>query len=95
MKVSQNSENIDSVDNDDKLRNEILNRVKRVYDTDEGTMWKKTVCEKVLKEKYKLERHVETHIEGFTRRCVICDTICKTRSALSAHISIFHRKENI
>ena len=92
-KVSQIS-NIESVDIDVKLRNEILNRVKRVYDTDEGTMWKCTVCEKMLKEKYKLERHVETHIEGFSRRCVLCDKICKTRNALSAHISIFHRKKN-
>ena len=75
------------------LRSEIFNRMEKLHDAEEGTMWKCTECGKILKKKYKLEMHVESHLEGFTHRCVHCDTIHKTRGALRLHISSSHRGE--
>jgi len=82
--------NLNPVD-EDNLRTEILNRMEKVQDTEEGLLWKCTECGKMLKKKDKLELHVETHLEGFTHRCVHCDKIHKTRGALKVHISIYHR----
>jgi len=78
---------------DEKLRTEILNRMEKVQDAEEGSMWKCKECGKTMKNKNKLKMHVEIHLEGFSHKCVHCEKIHKTRSALKTHISIFH-KEN-
>ena len=79
---------------DEKLCTEIAKRIKQINDSDEGKMWECTECGRQMKKKYKMEFHIETHLEGFTHICVHCDKIHKTRGALRAHISITHRGEN-
>jgi len=90
---TNNLESLDEKDQEDKLRNEISNRMEKVLDTAEGIMWKCTECGKIVKRKDLLELHVETHIEGFSQRCVHCDKTCKTRGSLKIHISTFHKED--
>jgi len=75
----------------ENLRTEILKRMKKFDDDEQGTMWKCTECDKVLKKKTKLEGHVETHLEGFTHTCVQCGKVHKTRAALKIHIYSHHK----
>ena len=75
----------------ESLRMEISKRIKKVVDIKEGSMWRCTVCSKMLKKKEKLQYHVEIHLDGFTHKCLHCAKICKTRGSLSAHNSLYHR----
>ena len=75
------------------LRAEISKRMEKV-DTEEGPMWKCTECGKQLKPKRKMEFHVETHLEGFTHTCSLCDKVHKTRYALQQHMSLYHKGGN-
>ena len=77
------------------LRAEISKRMEKV-DTEEGLMWKCTECGKRFKPrlKRKLEYHVETHLEGFTHTCSLCDKVHKTRYALQQHLSLHHKGGN-
>jgi len=77
----------------ENLRSEILKRMKKFDDDEQGTMWKCTECDKVLKKKTKLEGHVETHLEGFTHTCVQCGKVHKTRAALKIHVYSHHKAE--
>merc|ERR1712086_97602 len=75
----------------EKLHAEILKRMEKVDDEEQGSIWKCTECDKKLKKKNKLEAHVETHLEGFTHTCVHCNKVHKTRVALNQHIFIKHK----
>merc|ERR1719186_2479994 len=81
----------DEKDQNEKLRTEILKRMDKFKDPKEGRMWKCTVCGKIKKKKSNLEMHVETHLEGFTHRCVHCDITRKTRGSLQLHMFKSHR----
>ena len=76
-----------------ELKSEILKRMKKIDDDEQGSMWKCTECDKVVKKKTKLEVHVETHLEGFTHTCVQCGKVHKTRAALKLHIYSHHKVE--
>ena len=80
-----------------KLQIEIEKLSKKVVDDVLGTMWRCMECEKIFKKKYKIERHVETHIKslGFIHKCLQCDKTCTTRGSLRTHISINHRYDKI
>ena len=57
--------------------------------------WKCTVCGKATKGTFarKIMRcHMETHIEGLSYPCNQCDKISRSSSALSTHVSSYHRK---
>ena len=77
----------------EKLRAEISIRMKKVEDTNLGSMWECTECGKLMKKKEKIELHIETHLEGFTNACGLCDKSHKTRRALQRHISISHSEK--
>ena len=80
-----------------KLQIEIEKLSQRLVDDVLGVMWKCMKCEKKFKKKYKIQRHVETHMKslGFIHKCVQCDKTCKTRGSLRTHISINHRYDHL
>lgn len=81
----------------EKLQIEIEKLSKRLVDDVLGVMWKCMECEKIFKKKYKIQRHVETHMKslGFIHKCVECDKTCRTRNSLRTHISITHRYDHL
>ena len=58
-----------------ELRKEISKRIEKVMDSEEGTMWRCTVCSKKLKKKDEIEYHVETHLDGFAHKCLILQNV--------------------
>jgi len=76
----------------DRMKKEISERIEKVFlDSEGGFIWKCTECGRARKNKFKLEYHVETHLEGFSHKCAYCGKAHKTRGALSGHISFAHR----
>ena len=53
--------------------------------------WKCTVCAKTSNYKQTIERHIETHIEGISYPCNQCGAIKRSSSALSMHVSRYHK----
>merc|ERR1712086_74173 len=75
----------------ESLRKEIRSRMEKLEDAEEGYMWRCKECGKKIKQKTKLEFHVETHLEGFIHTCVHCSKDHRTRIALKTHIKIYHK----
>ena len=75
----------------DQLLSEISKKMEKMKDDEGMTMWKCTECGKMLKNKRKLQMHVEIHLEGYSHTCSHCGRVHKTRGSLQAHISVVHR----
>merc|ERR1712129_188014 len=75
----------------ESLRKELRSRMEKLDDAEEGYMWRCKECGKQMKQKSKLELHVETHLEGFIHTCVLCSKDHRTRIALKTHIKIHHK----
>ena len=57
----------------------------------EGKSWHKCLkCEKMMKQKDKMRRHVEVHM-GWSIPCPLCSEVCKTRNGLSHHHAKVHK----
>ena len=52
----------------------------------ENGQWKCGKCGTTKKDKTRVKRHIETHIDGIYHPCGHCDKSLKTRNALQAHI---------
>ena len=53
--------------------------------------WKCTVCGREIQVRRDMRRHVETHIEGLSYPCNLCDAVKRSSNSLNSHISIVHR----
>jgi DNA-directed RNA polymerase subunit RPC12/RpoP len=57
------------------------------------TVWKCSLCGKKAdgsKEKWRLRRHIETHLVGVTHYCSVCEHSSSTTSALNKHVTKKH-----
>ena len=50
-----------------------------------------TACRKSGKDGTNMKRHVETHIDGVSYDCNICDKTFRSKNSLGCHMSIFHK----
>merc|ERR1712129_96837 len=57
-----------------------------------GTLWECRSCGKLAKQKVNLKNHIETHIEGISHICHICNNTFSTRNSLAVHKSSHHKK---
>lgn len=76
---------------EEQLQSEINMKMEKMKDEKGLSMWKCKDCGKVVRNKHKMKMHVEIHLEGFSHKCVHCDTVRKTRGSLQAHMSLLHR----
>jgi len=85
-------------DTGDANKDEILDTmiesilVRRVHPL-QGLAYECSVCNKVLKNKYKMQQHAEIHLKGFSHQCNFCGKHYKTRPSLKVHISTQHKEE--
>ena len=49
------------------------------------------VCQKIMKKKQHMMKHVETHIQGVTHTCNLCGKTFKTRNSLETHKHAYHK----
>ena len=50
-----------------------------------------TVCRKIGKDVRNMRRHAETHIEGLSYSCNICDKSFRSKNSLAVHITKYHK----
>ena len=58
----------------------------------EQRAWKCKVCGREDKIRRGMRRHVETHIEGVSYPCKLCDAVRTSSHAFNAHMAKTHRK---
>ena len=67
-----------------------------IEEVDDGINNRKCkVCQKTTKsgtQRQAMERHIETHIEGVSHTCNLCQKVSRSSSALWMHLSREHRK---
>ena len=44
------------------------------------------------RKKFLMQRHLETHLEGVSHPCPICQKSFRSRNSLNSHTSLYHRK---
>ena len=49
------------------------------------------ICNFSRKKKIDVTRHIETHIEGLSYSCPVCDKIFRSRNSLKTHQSVYHK----
>ena len=67
------------------LRQKIMEGVTKV-----DRLWFCTYCNKTFNTRARATEHVETHLEGFSHTCNICNKSSKTTKALKMHIERVH-----
>merc|ERR1712226_1064728 len=56
-------------------------------------VWTCLQCGKYDNSRFHLRRHVETHIQGFSHSCPVCEKSFSTRGGLKSHIVTKHPEE--
>ena len=70
----------------EELKKNIASLTKKV----DGPAYKCNVCDKIIKDKYQMSCHVETHIKGISYPCYLCGKVSNTRTSLRVHTSRYH-----
>ena len=84
-KITKNSQVNSIVSDNFNSLNELNEIVKEEMTRDEDGMWKCKRCPKVSRNISHIKDHVETHIEGISFSCNLCDKSYKTRDTLRSH----------
>ena len=58
-----------------------------------GSLWECKSCGKLTKLKNNWKNHIETHIDGVSHVCHICNKSSSTRISLAVHISAYHSSQ--
>ena len=69
--------------------NELNKMINSMLEYEDGH-WKCGRCGQTKKDKTRVKRHIETHIDGISHPCGHCDKSLKTRNALQSHIYKHH-----
>ena len=71
---------------DRKKLYEEINRQTNLLIRKSENMWQCCKCEYKTRERTTILRHAETHLEGFTHCCNVCDKTFKTRKSFEEHM---------
>ena len=66
-------------------------QIEEMIEITEDGRWKCNVCGKLSRHKLQTQSHAETHINGLTYKCNVCERSCSTRQYLREHISKKHK----
>jgi len=67
------------------LKNKIMEGITKI-----DGLWHCTYCSKIFDTRARASEHVETHLDGFSHTCGICNKSTKTTKALKKHIERVH-----
>ena len=73
----------------DSNRSEVETKFNEIV-VKENSLYKCTVCSKVVKDKTKMRNHIETHIEGLVYDCQTCKKTFRSNESLRKHTSKFN-----
>ena len=73
-----------------ELEDLVSQSMSQVVDETGQRLWNCDLCNKTNKEKYKVRRHMETHLK-LHHPCPHCDKQPPNREALRLHISRYHK----
>ena len=76
----------------DEFEKEIQKRMAVTFDDHGLKLCVCTVCKKELKSKQKMKYHIESHLEGFSHKCKLCEAVKSTKRALDFHMWSNHTK---
>ena len=68
-------------------------QIEQMIEKSEG-LWQCKVCGKIAKLKGNIKHHAESHIEGVSHICHICNKSSPTRNSLQMHITRCHSEFN-
>ena len=74
------------------INHELNHQTKEMIEKNEEGLWECKVCGKTSPYKWNTRKHTETHLEGISLICYICNKIFSTRDTLRAHMSNYHSK---
>ena len=59
----------------------------------EENMYRCTVCDRKMKSKADMSRHLETHLSGLSYECPTCGKSFRSTNSLNKHKSVYHRSQ--
>ena len=85
-KIALPSKSIDSANSEvDTKFSELIVR--------EENMYRCTVCERTMKIRSDMSRHLETHLSGLSYECPMCGKSFRSTNSLKNHKSVYHRSQ--
>ena len=85
-KIALPSKSIDSANSEvDTKFSELIIR--------EENMYRCTVCDRTMKVKTDMSRHLETHLSGLSYDCPTCGKSFRSTNSLNKHKSVYHRSQ--
>ena len=85
-KIALPSKSIDSSNSEDDTKfSELIVR--------EENMYRCTVCDRTMKFRTDISRHLETHLSGLSYECPTCGKSFRSTNSLNKHKSVYHRSQ--
>ena len=76
--------------NNEDLKTKLESMMENINDG-ERNKWRCTVCGKTASLKNDVRRHVESHIEGVSHPCNMCEKVSRSDTALKMHVHRYHK----
>ena len=86
-----NSNIVERIDVSSMTPEETEEKKKELYQKTDGT-WNCLACDYSNRDRYNIKRHIETHIDGLSYTCTLCNKEFRLKDSLNCHISRSHRK---
>ena len=71
---------------------EVVEQIEENMHINADNKWECKVCNRCFARKDHLKQHIETHLEGLSFDCPMCESTFRSRSLLAKHKHRFHRK---
>ena len=81
FEIKEEFDGFDRFDRFDKFQVIISNMMIKYKD-----IWKCKECGKTMTNQNNMKRHIETHVEGISFRCPLCQKTCKSSNSLNVNV---------
>ena len=88
---STSKNNVERIDVSSMTPEETEQKMKELYQKIDDS-WSCLACDYKHRKNFNIRRHIETHIDGLSYTCTLCNTEFRLKDSLNRHISRLHRK---